>query len=119
MPKKTVKFSYTDGRKVRRQPPSGTFNLRTQAALVLPPGAKVRLALGVSCDHPVHVFQSRAVLKQGVELADGIWAATDADQEIILFLENKGKATVYFESGDVLARCFVMDNSALEPDGVE
>lgn len=107
-----VKFSYQDGKKVARdRGPAQAFNLRSPSLLNLPPKAQVTVKLGVTCSHPVHVYQTRGLRERGVFLVDGVWAMQDAGGELELQLVNLSKETIVVEEGETLARCIVLDNS--------
>jgi hypothetical protein len=111
-----VRFNVLDGVKPNRVGPARVFNLKAPIALNIPPGASVRVNLGVSCNYPLHVFQSRSMLQRHLELPDGIWAAQDADSDLTLVIANKGKEAQPIERGDVLARAFIMDNNDVETE---
>lgn len=113
--KEPVRWLITDGTRPNRVGPGRVFNLRSPTPLSVPPKATVTLKLGVECNYPLHVFQSRGCLQRGLHLSDGIWAAQDSDQELSLTIENRSGDTQLVERGDVLARAFIMDNSAF-PD---
>ncbi len=111
---KKVKFTVADGRRPTRQGASKVFNLLAPVGMIIPAGTQVRVDLGVSCDHPLHVFQASNMVKRGVLLVDGIWAAQDADVPLILPLENRSNEDAMIEEGDTLARAAVFDNSDIE-----
>lgn len=111
---KTVAFKLADGMRPTRQGPAKSFNLRAPIDLTLPPGHERTLDLGLSCDHPVHIFQAAGPLSQGVILVDGIWAATDANVPLKIRIKNESKEQVFFGEGETLARCTVMDDSEWE-----
>lgn len=107
-----VKFNYQDGKKVTRDRGAAQgFNLRSPSLLNLPSQAKVTVKLGLSCSHPVHVYQTRGLRERGVFLVDGVWAMQDAGGELELQLVNLSTETVIVEEGETLARCIVLDNT--------
>ena len=114
--KEPVRFLVSDGVKPNRVGPARVFNLKAPMLLNIPPGATVKVNLGVSCNYPLHVFQSRGCLQRDLHLPDGIWACVDADTDLSLTIENRGRETQFIEQGDVLARAFVMDNNDLEAE---
>ncbi len=111
--KKIVKFEIMDGMLPERGP-AGVFNLRCPMGMDVKPGAKLDVKLGIRCDHPVHVFEARHMVLRDIRLVDGIWAANDAGNDLVLRMENLSGREQLFERGDILARCFVVDNSEWE-----
>jgi hypothetical protein len=118
MPKKErkepVRWTVVDGMKPNRVGPARIFNLRAPFALNIPPGATVKVKLGVSCNYPLHVLEARSLRQRGLRLPDGIWAATDADIDLEVQLENKSGQLQLIEGGEPVARAFILDNNDLE-----
>lgn len=112
--KRVVRFTRTDGFTPTRQGPAASFNLRSPVAFTLAPGEERSLDLGLSCDHPVHIFQARGPVSRGVVLVDGIWAATDADMPLVLRMRNTGDQASHFEEGETVARCTVFSDVGWE-----
>lgn len=113
--KESVRFSLGgDGIKPNRVGPGRVFNLKAPLQMNIPPNATVTVKLDVACNYPLHVFEARGVRQRGLRLPDGIWAATDADVDLVIQLKNESGQTQLIERGDVVARAFIMDNNDLE-----
>jgi len=109
-----VRFTVTDGLQPTRQSPGQVFNLRSPVALNIKSKASVKLTLGVSCSYPLHLFEASGMKRRSVRLPDGIWAAHDAEESLVIELRNESDSTQLIERGDTVARAFVMDNSEIE-----
>lgn len=110
-----VRFSLGgDGLKPNRVGPARVFNLKAPLQMNIPPNATVTVKLDLVCNYPLHIFEARGVKQRGLRLPDGIWAATDADTDLVLQLRNETKETQLIERGDVIARAAVWDNNDLE-----
>lgn len=112
--KDPVKFTVGDGVKPNRVGPGRVFNLMSPLRLNLPPGGEMTIDLDISCNYPLHIFQTRSMLQRELTLPDGVWAAVDADTHLKLTIKNNSKETQLFDRKDVLARAFILDNSDLE-----
>jgi hypothetical protein len=108
-----VDFEYRDGKKVTRGP-GGTFNLRCPFNIRLPKGAIVKIDLGLNCSHPVVVFETKAMIDQGIEMTSGagVW---DAGRQLVVELKYTALRTeqewIALDEGTTVARCAVLDNS--------
>lgn len=114
VPKKKVTFTKKDGLTPTRNGPARTFNLRTPMALRLGVGEERTIDLGLTCDHPVHIFQARGPLQRGLTLVDGIWAATDAEVPLTLRVRNTSGEPLLVEEGETIARCSIFDDTDWE-----
>jgi hypothetical protein len=114
--KEPVRFSVFDGVKPNRVGPARVFNLKAPILLNIPPGASVKVPLGVACNYPLQIFQSRGCLQRDLHLAEGGGPAVDADTDLTIRVENRGKEVQLIEQGDVLARAFILDNNDLEAE---
>lgn len=114
--KAKVKFTYEDGRKVVRQGASRVFNLRAPLVLNLPQNSKVSVKMGLKCNFPLQLVETVSMKNRGLRLADGVAPTLDADEQIVLTFENISRETQLLESGDVLVRAAVLDNSDLEEE---
>lgn len=112
--KAVVKFTVGDGIKPNRVGPGRVFNLMCPLKLNLPPGAEMTIGLDLSCNYPLHIFQTRSMLQRGLTLPDGLWACVDADTDLRLTIKNNSKETQLLDRKDVLARAFILDNNDLE-----
>lgn len=99
-------WQLTDGVLPKRKQ-DGAWDLLASLPIRIPPGCDAILNLGVVCNYPSHVIQSRVMLAKGVTLPDGIWAASDSGTSIVLTLKNGSREDLYIERGDVVARCVV------------
>lgn len=116
MAKTRVKFTYTDGQKVDRRGPAQVFNLKAPIGITLPPGSEIKVDLGVSCNFPLHVFETRGNRARGIRLVDGIWACQDAEENLVLKMKNETQELVKFDLGETLARCAILDNSNISDE---
>ncbi len=84
-----VRFSLGgDGLKPNRVGPARVFNLKAPLQMNIPPNATVTVKLDLVCNYPLHIFEARGVKQRGLRLPDGIWAATDADTDLVIQLRN-------------------------------
>lgn len=111
-----VRFTVTDGLQPSRQAPGQVFNLRSPLALNIKSKSTVKLALGVSCSYPLHLFEAAGLKQRSIRLPDVIWAAYDSDEALVVELRNESDTTQLIERGDTVARAFVMDNSEIEAE---
>ena len=111
---KTVVFKMTDGRKPTRQGAARSFNLRSPIDITLTPNSERTLDLGISCDHPVHVFQASGPLSQGVVLIDTSDSTVDSNVPLKIKIKNTSNEQVFFGEGETLARCSILDDSEWE-----
>jgi hypothetical protein len=115
LPSSTVKFNIMDGKKPTRdhEDPSQIFSLLAPVSLRLARGEEREVRLGVSCSHPVHVLQY-AKKSHLIRLVDGVWAAQDRDQELVLKIKNvSDQDPLLLEEGEVLARAAVFCNASV------
>jgi hypothetical protein len=113
--KEPVRFTLGgDGIKPNRVGPGRVFNLKAPLQMNIPKDATVTVKLDVVCNYPLHVFEARGLRQRLLRLPDGIWAATDADVELVVQLRNESGQTQLIERGDVVARAFIFDNNDLE-----
>lgn len=114
VPKKIpVKFNVTDGLKPTQNPPAMTFNLRCPVPMRIEPRTQVPLKLGLSCEHPLQLFESKNLRDRGLRVVDGA-GLLDAKTDLVLRLENVGTNPQYIEAGETIVRAHVLDDSALE-----
>lgn len=110
-----VKFSISDGKKPTRDDddPSSIFNLRAPMSLMLARGEERNVRLGVSCNYPLHVLQYAKKMHL-IQLVDGVWAAQDRDQELVLRVRNvSDQDPLYIEEGETIARAAILCNAGL------
>lgn len=113
--KEPVRFSLGgDGIKPNRVGPGRVFNLKAPLQMNIPPNATVTVKLDLVCNYPLHIFEARGLRQRSLRLPDGIWAATDADVDLVLQLKNESGQVQLVERGDVVARAFIMDNNDLD-----
>jgi hypothetical protein len=111
MTKKTVKFTYTDGKKVTKGADT-IFNLRSPLALNV--SAKTKIQLGVKCDHPLMVFENVQLKNRGITISSGCGIYDAGDEIIITLSADKTSGAAVIDFGEVIARAFVLDSSDVQ-----
>ena len=110
MAKKTVKFTYADGRKLTKT--NGAYSVKSPLSYNLTSNQSKYIDVGFTCDKPVMVFVTRGMIERNVfSVPVHKPEVFDAGEKIVLFLTNTGKNEALIDEGEVIARLIVMDNS--------
>lgn len=111
-----VRWTIADGKRPDRFGPARTYRLFSPLPVFVEPGQSVVVNLGVRCSYPLTVFESKGMLHQRLRLIDGCLRTFDSDTDIVLTIKNEGRERALLETGDVMAKAFVVDNNLVEEE---
>lgn len=114
--KRKVKFTYTDGLKVRQLPDSGLFTVKLPIQVQCAAERSVAVKLGVSCAWPTMAIPVKTLSGFGFEV-DVVKQLRDAGEPVEVVLKNKLNRANSLSAGESVLRLFVLDNSSVEAEG--
>lgn len=110
---KKVRVTKTDGRYTKT--PWGC-NLYNPLTMVVPPGARVPLKLGVQFDRPCLGWLSPSVAELGL-VGDGGLHMFAENEQVVVWLKNETNKDVMLQEKTSILRIFPLDGSDVEFEG--